>query len=407
MSQQFIDEVEEMLRKLRLNEKAEMPELLLEQLNSAFWSLFEENKLLNEEEREHPEVVARYLDAQRLYHRAGLEMIGQIADCLVEKQSNDGAVEEQTDEQMETDAAVQSITDTRQQVQIDEDLLKLNPPKTIVEQASAMIEQAMQEEAAGGGQPPAEQLAIQPDTSKGAIPKLVRADGTNYNDGWEDEEPIPMRSLHDLPYEQYERIVRPFFELSKMSEPNPASLNDILEAIAAVRATATELNFSIAQSTNMLIALIQHKMDSTSKEIWSFQLEHEEPSLDQLVSFLLKRSERLRSERTSFGIAQRNREREAQASQPGPSSQGATALPPAKKKKTVCPYCHQDHFLHRCDMFKKLGLADKMAVLKRNTLCINCFSPAHATQVCKQGVCKRCNLKHNSLLCSKLDSNKL
>lgn len=401
MSQKFVDEVEEMLRKLRLHENNEMPELLLEQLNSAFWSLFEENRLLNGEEREHPEIVARYLEAQRLYHSAGLEMIGQIADSSV--------VEETTVERMETDAAVQSITDTRQQVQIDEDLLKINPPKSIEEQASALIEQAIQAEAAGeaigGDRPPTEQLPSQPDKSKGAIPKLVLAHGTNYNDGWENEEPIPMRGLHDLPYVQYERIVRPFFELPKMTEPNPASLSGILDAITAVRATARELDFSIAQSTKMLIALIQHKMDNTSKEIWAFQLEHLDPSLDQLVNFLVKRSERLRSERTSLGIAQRNREREAQANQPGPSSQGATALPPAKKKKTVCAHCHQEHFLHRCEMFKKLNLADKMAVLKRNTLCINCFSPAHATQVCKQGVCKRCNLKHNSLLCSKLESN--
>lgn len=398
-----------MLRKLRLGESEKSPEMLLDQLNQAFWSVFEDNRLLNEEEKE-PEQWGHYVKAQRLYHNAGLVIIGEIAaqmptgdsggmEPLVEENASlpiEQTEGEQKDEPMqgaedEQPILVQSPQYRLPAIQFDSDLLVVNQPSERAPQIFGLAENN-------------EPATVH---STGAIPK-VRAVET------EDEVIIelqaqPLPDMSTLPYSHYERLMRPFLNLPRLEgEPSERSLEMFRDAINQALNRAGALHVSLEPQTKMFVALIQHKLDSTSRQLWAWQMDGKEPNFDDMLEFLAKRMSRMRDERANnnneIGAgSMATNARRIDEPVAGPSGAGSSSV--SKKKRVVCSHCGSDHYLHRCEMFKCLSLPAKMAVLKRNNLCLNCFSATHKTGDCKQGVCKRCNLKHNSLLCSKLESN--
>ncbi|XP_073823930.1 uncharacterized protein [Musca autumnalis] len=67
--------------------------------------------------------------------------------------------------------------------------------------------------------------------------------------------------------------------------------------------------------------------------------------------------------------------------------------------KNVCFVCSQDHWLKSCPKFLKMNQEQRFLVIKRNNLCLNCFSDNHKLNQCaKKMSCSKCNLKHHTLL---------
>ena len=65
-----------------------------------------------------------------------------------------------------------------------------------------------------------------------------------------------------------------------------------------------------------------------------------------------------------------------------------------------CVMCKTDkHPLYACHKFKGLNHADKVAIVKTNSLCFNCLKSGHSSRSCKSLYhCKVCNKSHHSLL---------
>ncbi|XP_075162598.1 uncharacterized protein LOC142235215 [Haematobia irritans] len=71
----------------------------------------------------------------------------------------------------------------------------------------------------------------------------------------------------------------------------------------------------------------------------------------------------------------------------------------ASTQRITCFACSQDHYLKSCDKFLKMTPEQRFMVVKRNNLCINCFSGNHRLQQCASKLsCGKCNSRHNSLL---------
>ncbi|XP_075151025.1 uncharacterized protein LOC142225133 [Haematobia irritans] len=68
-------------------------------------------------------------------------------------------------------------------------------------------------------------------------------------------------------------------------------------------------------------------------------------------------------------------------------------------QKIVCYACSQDHYLKYCEKFLRMTPEERFAVVKRNNLCLNCFSNNHRLHQCTSKYsCGKCNSRHNSLL---------
>ena len=82
-----------------------------------------------------------------------------------------------------------------------------------------------------------------------------------------------------------------------------------------------------------------------------------------------------------------------------------------KNRKLIFPTCKlceekkaspkfPRHFLFSCETFKGMSLLDRLTYLKDAKRCFNCMSPKHSVEKCpSSGRCKRCQKKHNSLIC--------
>ncbi|XP_073831801.1 uncharacterized protein [Musca autumnalis] len=71
----------------------------------------------------------------------------------------------------------------------------------------------------------------------------------------------------------------------------------------------------------------------------------------------------------------------------------------ANISKRLCFACSEDHFLKSCPKFLKMNQSDRFVVVKRNNLCLNCFSSNHKLNQCaSQMSCSKCNMKHHTLL---------
>jgi hypothetical protein len=72
-----------------------------------------------------------------------------------------------------------------------------------------------------------------------------------------------------------------------------------------------------------------------------------------------------------------------------------------------CP-CNANHWLSRCDKFRKLPIAERMTFVRNNKLCLNCLTTGHFVRACpKPSFCKveGCTGKHSTFLHPKQASN--
>ena len=73
----------------------------------------------------------------------------------------------------------------------------------------------------------------------------------------------------------------------------------------------------------------------------------------------------------------------------------------SETKQKTCPSCEQNHWLSRCERFRKQSLEERQSFVKDKRLCNNCLLPGHYARSCtKQSFCKvpGCAGKHSTFL---------
>lgn len=192
------------------------------------------------------------------------------------------------------------------------------------------------------------------------------------------------------PFCVYAEIMEPLFSLKKLNSASEQTLDVVLKAITSAATEAKNRGYTIEHDSAIIIACVQRSLDGESQAIWAWELADREPTLDEFVNFLMERTKRI-----------------PKAAKPKPvpsisqSVKGQEKGAGAKKSKVTCVRCGGPHHLHRCEQFRALVLRAKIETVERAKLCANCFSHLHSTKGCSFGECKRCQTKHNSLLCPK------
>ncbi|XP_062704584.1 uncharacterized protein LOC134286901 [Aedes albopictus] len=64
-----------------------------------------------------------------------------------------------------------------------------------------------------------------------------------------------------------------------------------------------------------------------------------------------------------------------------------------------CSFCKQSsHSPFHCEALRKMPTSQRFELVKKNSLCINCFSPSHLVKQCQSSCCRVCGQKHHTML---------
>lgn len=227
-------------------------------------------------------------------------------------------------------------------------------------------------------------------------------------------------------FNEFSRIMEPLFSLTGITQVNDEAINAVIKLLVSTAERMRYRGFSIIEYTPMIIALVQRQLDITSQSMWNWYQKGKPLTLDLLMEFLTERvknilPKELPSSANPFSRPPSSCESDGQ--QAGPSIVGGLGATPKprraanrgdhaffhkddsasedrnEKRAMKCPRCEANHPLHRCEQFIALTWRARKETVKRANLCSNCFSTMHKAKDCKKGPCKKCNTKHNSLLC--------
>ncbi|GFQ89871.1 uncharacterized protein TNCT_479481 [Trichonephila clavata] len=140
----------------------------------------------------------------------------------------------------------------------------------------------------------------------------------------------------------------------------------------------------------LLIHLILRKLDKETRKNYELNLASTKlPKWDDFMDFLLKRCLILENIQKNNAIAV-----------PSERSYKKKSFL-AKLDPVNCVICKQQpHPVFRCKKFNDLSVYERFNSVKKNNLCINCFSFSHRVPLCKSSRnCHNCSKRHNSLLC--------
>lgn len=356
----MIDEVVKKLHELNIASSSKEQidaEALLCELNEQFLMLSEDFKLLPSDEQETAQNKNLFYSAQQTFHSAGTKLIKRIFDPSV---PTDEPEQMQTDENKGEQNLAESNADSNAGA--------VGGMPLPVETTNASTEQSVASQS--NVVPSAEQGAV------GGVPPPV--------------EPMNVPSsaiIQELPYKKHLYMLQPLFALRPIVHVTEAAINSLLSAIHDMQERCEDASIEHVHLT--IIGYVHSLMDPTSQALWLWQIEERRPTLDDLIAFLLKRSNTIEPPEPS------------EMSAPSTSSDFGGA----KKKKKNCPLCKADHYLYRCKDFLGFSVGRRRIFLDSNYMCHNCFSTAHTTGQCAIGPCKLCRTKHNSLLCPKSEQN--
>lgn len=251
-------------------------------------------------------------------------------------------------------------------------------------------------------------------------------------------------------YNELRKLIGKLFSIEPQMNNKATELRRLNTAVNTIMDRAKVMTFEIEELNAIVIAASTRLFDPSTNVLWMVTL-HREPAtfetfrrflLDQeemaLSGFYLPRLSESYSSAVSPAVANENmfpklpkpskvntNEKESQlpnaavvavnatvqrstgtapqafgtASTSGIVSSNAKKNP--LKYPKFCFFCKSDrHFAFNCTEFKALNLIKRLAAVIASGYCPNCFMTKHTVDICEQGSCKHCKVKHNSWICT-------
>lgn len=340
-------------------------EQLLDQLNIEFAMMCDEFKIANENERNKEQEI----NVKHVFYRVGLNLVERLLDIEPTSDIPCAQREQQPADGSGVDEQAQSVENEHQPGQ--------NPPN----------QQRQQDQ-------PDEAMTVDPENASALLKDVPSCE-------------MPLQ----LAYKDFVQLIDPIFSFKAMETASERSMKLLICAIEGVQKHAKELGYSLDNDERALVVYIHAMLDEVSQELWTWEvMDKVAPTLQELIHFLNKRVERMNKTPVGSRSESRAESRAESRGEPDwaqPSTSYGISNPPKRQRKltTICINCKGDHGLCQCGSFIGSSLQAKAKLLQQKRLCINCFSAAHAVSECPMGPCKKCNLKHNSLMCPKNPKN--
>lgn len=217
--------------------------------------------------------------------------------------------------------------------------------------------------------------------------------------------------------------IKSIFSIQTLHKESPGQLRKLIDTILKNIRALKLLNEPVQHWDSLIIYIIVTKLDITTEREWEqhkctvFQNKspHTNLKLDDLLQFLRNRADILETlivshtKSSTYNSTDTKKQTHTQLSSPKVHCNVATNKFSHKNNNhtrvyKLCIMCNERHALYSCQQFLNLSLKDRLKFIHDKHLCINCMRSGHNVDTCVFGPCRKCDQKHNSLLCEVISS---
>lgn len=226
-----------------------------------------------------------------------------------------------------------------------------------------------------------------------------------------------LKELYDRKYHTSAEILKKFMSLKKIEKSSEHALQKLSNVTNEVLRQLRAYNYPVESWDMIFVHELHAKLDFHTSRAWEMHRESETPTIKEMLVFLDKQAKALsgtQSVEQKKSIESQKRpwfnknepdNKRAKFSNQSSSSANTSSNSVTKAEFKPCKICNQMHSIYRCDKFRSLNLSNRRKSARENELCFNCLQSQHTSRECKMSACKRCDKKHNSLLCPENPTN--
>lgn len=205
--------------------------------------------------------------------------------------------------------------------------------------------------------------------------------------------------------------VKALFGLQSLSRESSALIRKLIDTVLKNLRALKLLGEPTDSWDTLIIYMVVSKLDFTTEREWEQRKGSLLPKttdcklkLDDLLSFLRDRADVLDTLNVTHSkyIPDTKRNQNYSHTTPKVHCNVLTEKPQdklqPKKQFRLCPMCAARHPLYSCQSFLDLSVKDKIKLVRDKQLCENCLRIGHTADSCKYGPCRKCDVKHNSLI---------
>ena len=212
-----------------------------------------------------------------------------------------------------------------------------------------------------------------------------------------------LRKRYDNRRVIVESHINALFEIPTVSKEFPVRM--LLDNIQKRNRALKALVQPVHQWDSLLIFIVKEKLNNYIREKWDERIGTSNiPTMNDMTTFLEERAlfEVTQSSQKSVqshknasknGIHSRSNPKQSQSCMAATISKDATI-----KSNNKCLLCSEEHLLYYCKQFLNMSTQERYDVVKKASICHNCFNPNYNTRDCRKGSCRICKKRHNSLL---------
>ncbi|XP_049291309.1 uncharacterized protein LOC125768120 [Anopheles funestus] len=184
----------------------------------------------------------------------------------------------------------------------------------------------------------------------------------------------------------------------------PPMKNDTIEELRRVSDEFTRLTQGMSALSEALVHwdtplcnLLFYKLDGKTLLAWEeYTSKDKEDVYVKLQEFLQGRLRILSATAQASTEAQKPSSSKLTSTK---QQRGIACVSMAPTPVIRCYACSQPHYLHQCESFKGMQVAQREEVITSNKLCRNCFRIGHIAQRCMSKFkCHKCHQRHHTLL---------
>ncbi|XP_045499305.1 uncharacterized protein LOC123696951 [Colias croceus] len=216
--------------------------------------------------------------------------------------------------------------------------------------------------------------------------------------------------------------IKAIFSLQNVSRESACQLHNLIDTILKNLRILKILGEPTEYWDTLIIYIVVSKLDPTTEREWeqfknTFYKIHKDKiiKLDDLLKFIKEKADLLTTlsvnhskpsisnNSNKFSTYQnKNSSSKIHCNIVSDNKHSFNSKSQSNKSRShykSCLLCNEKHQLYSCQKFLDLSPQHRLNLITDKDLCINCMRPGHSVGTCLFGPCRKCEQKHNSLLC--------